>query len=400
MRGPFRLRYVLLLAAGTVFAAAWGGWLLLLGGATETTDNAYVQGNVIHVTAQTAGTVASVLADDTDPVRAGQVLVQLDPLDAHLALKYAEAELAETVRQVRSVYGANASLAAQVTLRQAEAARVRSEVDRIRQDLQRREPLVTAGAISGEELQHAKAALDIALSMLAGAQASVSAAREQLLANQTLTDGTSVEQHPRVRAAATRMMKAWVASRRVVVSSPVDGQVAKRTVQPGQRIAAGAHLLAVIPLHDVWVEANFKEAQLRRIRVGQPATLHADLYGAKVAYEGRVAGLGAGTGATFALLPPQNATGNWIKVVQRVPVRIALVPGQLASHPLRVGLSMRVAVDVAEGARAAVSKAAPKAPPSAATEPPSLDAQAQAAAREVILQHTVRSGHRGARAVD
>jgi len=174
----------------------------------------------------------------------------------------------------------------------------------------------------------------------------VTAAREQLASNQAMTDGTSVEQHPSVMAAAAKVREAWLASQRAALPAPVDGYVAKRTVQLGQRVAAGAPMMSIIPLKEVWVEANFKEVQLRKIRIGQPVRLTADLYGKKVEYHGTVAGLGAGTGAAFALLPAQNATGNWIKVVQRVPVRVALDPAQVAANPLRVGLSMDAEVDV------------------------------------------------------
>ncbi len=263
-----------------------------------------------------------------------------------MALQQAEANLAQTVRQVRTLYANNGSLAAQVTLREADVARAQDTVARATEDLNRRQSLVGNGAVSREELQHAQSQFNAARSTLAAAEAAVVAAREQLSSNQALTEGTSVQAHPSVQAAAARLREAWLASQRLALAAPVDGHVARRTVQLGQRVAAGAPLMSVVPLRQLWVDANFKEAQLRKIRIGQPVRLTADVYGGKVEYQGTVAGLGAGTGAAFALLPAQNATGNWIKVVQRVPVRIALDPGQLASHPLRVGLSMAARVDV------------------------------------------------------
>jgi membrane fusion protein, multidrug efflux system len=313
----------------------------------ESTDNAYVQAPVVQITPQVGGTVLAVLADDTDIVKAGQPLVKLDPSDAKLALERAEAQLAQTVREVRTLYANNATLAANVHAREAEVTRMQSEVAKANDDVNRREPLLATGAVGGEEMKHAETTLAAAKSALAGAQSALAAAREQAISNQALTDGTSVEKHPNVERAAAAVREAWLALQRTELPAPVSGQVAKRTVQVGQRIAAGAPLMTVIPLEQVWVEANFKEVQLRQMRIGQPVKLQADLYGSKVEYEGRVAGLGAGTGAAFALLPAQNATGNWIKVVQRVPVRVELEAKQLAEHPLRVGLSMEATVDVA-----------------------------------------------------
>ncbi|MES2941831.1 MAG: HlyD family efflux transporter periplasmic adaptor subunit, partial [Pseudomonadota bacterium] len=227
------------------------------------------------------------------------------------------------------------------------------EVARANDDLNRRQALTGNGAVSGEELNHASSQLASAKSALAAAQAGVSAAqagtsaaREQLVSNQALTEGTSIEQHPSVLVAAAKVREAYLATQRAALPAPVDGYVAKRTVQLGQRVAAGTPMMSIIALKNVWVDANFKEVQLRNIRIGQPVTLVADLYGKKVEYKGTVAGLGVGTGAAFSLLPAQNATGNWIKVVQRVPVRIALDAQQLAANPLRVGLSMDAEVDV------------------------------------------------------
>jgi membrane fusion protein (multidrug efflux system) len=326
--------------------AGWGVYEWLVASHYESTDNAYVQGNVIQITPQISGTVMAIMADDTDLVTAGQPLVQLDPSDAKVALEQAEAALAQAVRQARTLFVNNASLAAQVTLRQADIARAESDIARAQDDLKRRQALSGNGAVSKEELNHSETALANAKSALASAQASVLSAREQLASNQSLTEGTSVDQHPSVLAAAAKVREAYLATQRVSMPAPVEGYVAKRTVQLGQRVAAGTPMMSIVPLNQVWVDANFKEVQLRNIRIDQPVKLTADLYGKKVEYDGRVAGLGVGTGSAFALLPAQNATGNWIKVVQRVPVRIALDPEQLKANPLRVGLSMDAEIDV------------------------------------------------------
>ena len=327
---------------------AWGvyDWLVL--SHFEATDNAYVQGNVIQITPQVGGTVTAILADETDRVQAGEPLVKLDPQDTRIALAQAEAALGQAVRQVRTLYVNNASLAAQINLRETDVARARSQLGTAEQDLARRQSLAGGGAVSGEELSHARAQVTAAQSAFQGALAAVAAAREQLSSNQAMTDGTPVEQHPSVAAAAGKVREAWLAAHRTALPAPVSGYVSKRTVQLGQRVAPGAPLMTVVPLDALWVDANFKENQLRNIRVGQPVRLTADIYGSKVAYHGKVIGLGIATGAASALLPAQNATGNWIKVVQRVPVRIALDAEEIKSHPLRVGLSMHAEVDVAD----------------------------------------------------
>jgi membrane fusion protein (multidrug efflux system) len=340
----------LLAVAGLTLAAglAYGAYWALVLRHYESTDNAYVQAHVVQVTPQVGGTVLQVLADDTDVVQAGQPLVKLDPTDAKVALERAQAQLAQTVREVRAMYATNGTLSANIHLREAEVAKAQSDVARANEDVNRRRPLVSTGAVAGEEMKHAETTLAAAQSALAAAQSAVAAAREQATQNQVLTEGTSVENHPNVQRAAAAVREAYLALQRTEVPAPVAGQVAKRTVQVGQRIPPGAPLMSVIPLDQVWVEANFKEVQLRKMRIGQPVTLHADVYGDKVDYAGHVAGLGAGTGAAFALLPAQNATGNWIKVVQRVPVRVEIDPKQVAQHPLRVGLSMEATVDVAQ----------------------------------------------------
>ena len=344
---PKRKKALTALASVVVVAGlGWAAYEYLVASHYETTDNAYVQGNVIQITPQIGGTVMAIMADDTDFVKAGQPLVQLDPADAKVALDQAEAALAQAVRQARTLYANNGTLQAQVTLRGSDVVKAQSDIARATDDLARRQSLTGNGAVSKEELGHAETQLANAKSTLAAAQAGVLAAREQLSSNQALTDGTSIEQHPSVLVAAAKVREAFLATQRAALPAPVDGYVAKRTVQLGQRVAAGTPMMSIIPLKNVWVDANFKEVQLRNIRIGQPVKLVADLYGKKVEYKGTVAGLGVGTGAAFSLLPAQNATGNWIKVVQRVPVRIALDAQQLAANPLRVGLSMDAAVDV------------------------------------------------------
>jgi membrane fusion protein, multidrug efflux system len=343
-----RAKALKVVAIVVLLGLAYGGYEWFIGRHEEATDNAYVQGNVVQITPQVGGTVTAIYANDTDFVKAGQPLVQLDPADAQVALDQAEANLAQAVRQVRTLYANNSTLGAQIAVRETDIARARTELARATDDLNRRQSLVGNGAVSREELNHAQSQVAAAQSSLAAAQANVSAAREQLSSNRTLTEGTRVETHPSVLAAAAKVREAYLAVHRAALPAPVDGYVAKRTVQLGQRVPAGAPLMSIIPLNQLWVEANFKEVQLRTIRIGQPVTMTADVYGKKVEYKGTVVGLGAGTGAAFALLPAQNATGNWIKVVQRVPVRIALDPQQLAQSPLRLGLSMEAMVDVSD----------------------------------------------------
>ncbi len=348
-KNPARRRGLTVIAAVVLLGGiGWGAWHWMHARNFETTDNAYVAGNVVQITPQVGGTVLAIGANDTDFVRAGQVLVQLDATDARVALQQAEAQLAQTVREVRTVYANNAPLQAQVSLRQADLARARAEAARAQDDVNRRRPLLATGAVGKEEFQHASAQLATSQSAVAAAQAAVQAAREQLAAGQTQTDGTRPQDHPNVQRAAAQLRQAWLALERATLKAPVDGTVAKRGVQLGQRVAAGAPLMTLVALNHLWVDANLKENQLQRVHFGQPVELTADVYGKKVVYRGSVSGLGAGTGAAFALLPAQNASGNWIKVVQRVPVRIALDPEELAAHPLRVGLSMNVAIDVSD----------------------------------------------------
>ncbi|HUA89459.1 MAG TPA: efflux RND transporter periplasmic adaptor subunit, partial [Steroidobacteraceae bacterium] len=301
----------------------------------QTTDDAYVNGNVVQITPQISGTVVAIGADDTQFVKAGQPLVRLDQADAKVALDQAEAELARTVRDVRNLFATTAQLEATVQVRATELAATRA-------DLERRQQLGTSGAVSGEELRHSMDAVK-------SAAANLLAAQQQLAANRARVDNTTLEDHPQVRDAAAAVRNAYLTLSRTELPAPVAGFVARRNVQLGQRVGPGNALMAVVPLDQVWVDANFKEPQLSRMRVGHPVTLTADLYGGRVVYHGKVAGFGAGTGAAFSLLPAQNATGNWIKIVQRVPVRVALDPRELAAHPLQIGLSMKADVDVRKG---------------------------------------------------
>ncbi|MCM2547665.1 HlyD family efflux transporter periplasmic adaptor subunit [Burkholderia glumae] len=328
-----RKRMMTILIALIVLAAiAYGVYYFLVARFHETTDDAYVNGNVVQITPQVMGTVIAVNADDTQTVTAGAPLVVLDPADARVALQQAEANLAQTVRQVRGLFVNDDQYRAQVALRE-------TDLSKAQDDLRRRLAVAQTGAVSQEEIAHARDAVK-------AAQASVDAARQQLASNRALTANTTVADHPNVLAAAAKVRDAYLANARNMLPAPVTGYVAKRSVQVGQRVAPGTPLMSVVPLNGVWVEANFKEVQLTHMRIGQPVELTADIYGSSVKYHGKVVGFSAGTGSAFSLLPAQNATGNWIKVVQRLPVRIALDPQQLQQHPLRIGLSMQVDVDI------------------------------------------------------
>jgi membrane fusion protein (multidrug efflux system) len=328
-----RKRALLAVAAVVAVAlVAWLLWYLFVGRWHVDTDDAYVQGNVVEITPQAGGTVVSIGAEDGMKVVAGQVLVQLDPNDAQVALEQAKANLAGTVRQVRGLY--NAVEAGQAELRARNVA-----LQKARADVARRQGLVASGAVSAEELSHARDAL-------AAAEAAVAASHEDLSRNRALVDATSVASQPQVQAAAAAVRAAYLNLQRAAIVAPVTGYVAQRSVQLGQRVAPGTTLMTVIPLEQAWVEANFKETQLEKLRLGQPVKLTSDVYGGDVEFDGKLASLGLGTGSAFSLLPAQNASGNWIKIVQRVPVRIALDPKQLAAHPLRIGMSMSVDISV------------------------------------------------------
>ncbi|CAG2153291.1 Multidrug export protein EmrA [compost metagenome] len=346
--GKRRRLLVALTAAVVVAGLGYGLYWGVYARHFENTDDAYVAGNVVQVTPLVGGTVISITADDTQLVTAGQPLIQLDRADSQVTMEQAEAQLAQAVREVRTLYVNNGSLSANVAMRQADVAKARD-------DLRRRQAIAGSGAVSNEEISHAQTALKAAESALLAAQ-------EQLASNKVLTDQTTVEKHPNVQRAAANLRSAYLAFARSTMPAPVTGYVAKRSVQVGQRVSPGTPLMAVVPLDQVWVDANFKEVQITHMRIGQPVELEADVYGSKVKYTGHVAGFSAGTGSAFSLLPAQNATGNWIKVVQRLPVRIALDPQQLKDHPLRVGLSMNVTVDVRKeegGAMLSASAAKP-----------------------------------------
>ncbi|MBX3644702.1 MAG: efflux RND transporter periplasmic adaptor subunit [Rubrivivax sp.] len=362
---------LLLLLAAIGFGAYWA----LVLRHQETTDNAYVQAPLVQITPRIDGTVVAVEVDDTDEVRAGQVLVRLDAADARLALQRASAALAQAVREVRVLQAQDGSYDAQVKARRADVERLRAELVKAEGDAARRAKLQATGAISDEDIRHAEVARDAARSALAAAVSAQAAAQQQAVANLALSDGTRIDSHPNVKRAAAALREAFLTLRRTELRAPMAGQIARRTVQVGQRVAAGATLMTLIPLDQVWVEANFKEVQLRRMHVGQPVSLSADAYGTKVQYHGHIVGIGAGTGAAFALLPAQNATGNWIKVVQRVPVRIALDGPLPKDYPLRVGLSMEAVVHLDESAPAA-------APATAASAAAPADAEEQAEQRE------------------
>ncbi len=354
----------------------------------ESTDDAYVDGNVVQITPQISGTVTEIGADDTQFVRKGEALVRLDPADAKVALDEADARLARTVREVRGLFATTGQLRAAVEVRE-------SALEMAQKDLARRERLASSGAISGEELQHARDAVR-------SDEAALLAARQQLAANRAQIDGTTLEDHPDVRDAAAAVRSAYLTYSRTVLPAPVSGFVAKRNVQLGERVSPGMPLMSVVPLDQVWVDANFKEPQLASMRVGQPVTLTADLYGGRVRYRGRVVGFGAGTGSAFALLPPQNATGNWIKIVQRVPVRIALDPRELAAHPLQIGLSMKVDVSVRDGGGPRLPEVAQSAPAYSTSVFDSGDQAAAARVQAIIAANESaadRSPPRGRRAL-
>jgi membrane fusion protein (multidrug efflux system) len=372
---PNKRRVVLLaitaafILAGLAYAAYYK---LVLSGRADT-DNAYVGGNLVTVSSQVPGSVIEIAVDETQMVQAGAEIIKLDSADAAVALNQAEARLASVVRQQRERYSNVAQFEAMTAQRTV-------ELKAAQDDLARRQPLAADHTVSGEDIAHARRAVDNARAMLDVAQKQLAAARVGV-------SGVALVQHPYVQAAKADYIAAWLASRRNAILAPVTGYVAKRSVQVGSRIAPGAPLLTIVPLDQLWVEANFKESELRDIRVGQPATVEADMYGSKVEFHGKVMGLSAGTGSAFSLLPAQNASGNWIKVVQRVPVRIALDPKELAAHPLRVGLSATASIDITkkgEGALGVVTAPPARYATTALNQP--LD-QARAATESIVAKN-------------
>ena len=326
-RGKALLGVVLLLLAGGCAVA----WWFLGNQMQETTDDAYVAGNVVPVMPRIGGNVIAIHGDDTQLIKAGAALVELDPTDAKLALQRAQIQLAQAVRQVQQEMATLQQHEASIALRQA-------ELDKLQGDQNRREVLGQTNAVGREEVLHARQ------SVLAG-KAALNVAIQQRNSLRVKLKNTPLAEQPEVRHAAELVRQAWLDLQRTRVLAPVSGVIAKRAVQLGSHVNEGAALLAVVPMDQLWVDANFKEVQLEHLRVGQLATLTADVYGSKVEYHGQVVGLAAGTGSVFSLLPAQNATGNWLKVVQRLPVRIRLDADELMRHPLRLGLSMQVNVD-------------------------------------------------------
>jgi membrane fusion protein (multidrug efflux system) len=358
-RAGKRKRLFGFLAAVVIAVAIGVGIWLWLTADEVTTDNAYVDVDLVQVTPLYGGPVAQVAVSNTDMVKQGQVLLVLDDSDAQLALAQAKAELGQVERKVRGYFASDTALEGQVDSRAADIAAAaaklasaKADFERARVDLSRRQALAESGAVSGDELTQAQNAFATARAGLQSAEAARTVAIAQKAAaigqrsvNMALFEGASVETNPEVAAARAKVGQAELNLRRTRILAPVDGVIAKNVVQVGQQVEPGQQLLTIVPINAVYVDANYKEAQLRKVRIGQPAVLTSDLYGGSVKYHGKVVGIGGGTGAAFSLIPAQNATGNWIKVVQRLPVRIALDPQELRAHPLRVGLSMNASID-------------------------------------------------------
>lgn len=340
-------------------AVAFTAYWILFASRFVFTDNAYAAVEVAAITPAIGGTVLDVKARDTQSVKKGDVLLQIDPTDAKLALTQAEAELSRAIRRVKSLVATDSNLSAQINAREADGQRATAQLaaaqadfERAQVDLKRRQALVGSGSVSGDELTRAKNAFDAATANLAAAKASAAQVNANLKAataakeaNAALIANTTVDNHPDVVAARARLDQAKVDLSRTTLVAPVNGVVARRQVQVGQRVQIGMPLMAVVPVNEMYVDANFKEVQLAKVKVGQPVKLHADIYGKDVTYHGVVAGFSGGAGSAFAAIPAQNATGNWIKVVQRLPVRIQLAPKELEAHPLKVGLSMSAEID-------------------------------------------------------
>jgi membrane fusion protein (multidrug efflux system) len=355
---PRRKKVLLGLAAG--FLLAGGGWYMFHDTGEVSTDNAYVGADSAQVTPLVSAAVAAVPVVNTEVVHKGDVLLRLDDSDARLALEKAEAAYLKARRQYTQSRATSGSLAAQVNARQADIGEAQAQlvaaqsaVEKAKADLDRRAHLADNGFVSREELTSyqnayvaAQSNVRVAEAAVVQASASRGAAQQSYAANEALIDGTSIDSNPDVAAAKAALDQARLDFQRTIIRAPIDGVVTNRQVQVGQRISAGNSVMTIVPVGNVYVDANFKEGQLERVRAGQPVTLTSDLYGSNVKFHGHVVGFAGGTGAAFALIPAQNATGNWIKVVQRLPVRIALDQKDLARHPLRVGLSMEATIDV------------------------------------------------------
>ncbi len=371
-----RSRVMWVIAAVFVVAGIlwWVYWLLVLS-VRESTEDAYVGGNKVVISALVPGTVTAISADDTQLVKAGQVLVRLDPADATAQLDQAAGALAQAVREVHQLSASADQYEALIQARQRELARAQA-------DLARREPLIGQQAIAPEEVRHARDAVALA-------RAALEQVRRQAQAARAAVEGVDVPENPAVLRARAAYMVAWINSHRNAIVAPVTGYVAERGVQLGQRVAAGQALMTVVPLDALWVDANFKEGQLRNLRLGQPAHIESDLYGGGVDYRGHVVGMAAGTGAAFSLLPAQNASGNWVKVVQRVPVRIAIDRQDLAKHPLRIGLSTTVTVDTHDRSGSVLPSAATN--PVADTDVYVRDREQAMAAADAIIARNLKS---------
>ena len=325
--------------------AGYGGYWWLVKSHYVSTDNAYVEATSAEITPQVAAAVTEVRVKDTQTVRAGDVLVVLDNADATLAVSQARAQLGQVTRRVEGYFASDAALAAQIAARTADIASARSDLERAQADYQRRRALAEGGAVSTEDLTTAESRLRQAAAAMSSAQAQLRAAEGTRRATQVLITGVSVEENPEVVAARTQLEQATLNLDRTTLRAPMDGVVAKRSVQVGQRVQVGASLMSIVPVSQAYVNANFKEGQLERVKIGQPVELQSDLYGSSIKFHGRVAGLAGGTGSAFSVIPAQNATGNWIKVVQRLPVRIEIDPTELSAHPLSVGLSMQAVIN-------------------------------------------------------
>jgi len=345
--GARRRRLLLILATVVIAAGAlWGVYWLLVGSRHVETDNAYVQASTAGVTALVAGPVVSAPVRETQPVKRGEVLAVIDPSDYRLALDRARADLDQAERRVRGYFANDRALAAQTAARDTDIARAEAELRRAQIEYGRRQGLAGAGAVSGDELTAAETTLTSARAALAQARANAAASGEQQRAANVLVAGSDVASNPEVAAARARVAQAELDLSRTILRAPMDGVVTRKAIEVGQRVQPGSTLMTVVPIQRAYVDANFKEGQLRKVRVGQPVTLVSDLYGSGVKFHGRVVGFSGGTGSALAVIPAQNATGNWIKVVQRVPVRIELDPKELAQHPLRIGLSMTADIDI------------------------------------------------------
>jgi membrane fusion protein (multidrug efflux system) len=342
-----RAKLLINLGGAVVIAALlYGAYEFAVGRHYVETDNAYVGADTAWVSPLVNGPVARVLVQETQMVKAGEPLVVLDDADTRIMVEQAQAALDQAERKVRA-YGANdVALAGQVQARTAEIARAKADLERARTDFERRQAASTSGAVSRDELTAASNAFDGAKSALAQAYGNARATDGARLANAALISGADVDRNPEVVAARARLDAANLAEARTVIKAPIDGVIAKREVQVGQQATIGTPLMLIVPTTTAYVDANFKEVQLRNLRIGQPVTLTSDLYGGDVVFHGHLVGLSGGTGSAFSLIPAQNASGNWIKVVQRLPVRVELDPADLAKHPLREGLSMKAKIDI------------------------------------------------------